>query len=128
MKRLADGKGVLLEEPDYFGEKCFLAAASARFPELQKALKEDPGVHGAMWTLAKATMAAVAVADLARVHEVFAFLEDILKKPRLDPEIPNAIAASYVGISELSETAVGRSVVEQMPASIHNVISAGPFR
>ena len=41
MKPLAKSKGVMMEEPEYFGARCFSDEAIKQFPELAAELRHD---------------------------------------------------------------------------------------
>jgi hypothetical protein len=122
MAFLPDDQGRLLEEPEYFGERTFLKNAVQRFPELA----EDPdikiGIHLSMAALGRLAVRAVREGDTKRAHATIEFLDEVLRSPRLHPEIPNAVAISFVDPVELSTFHEGRRFLESMPATIRDLL------
>ena len=97
MKFLPLNKGVLVEEPEYFGPRSFSEEAVARFPELAAQFAPDAGsIHVQMGTLASAARAALESGDTALLSRVFEFLAEILARQRVHPEIENAVAISFL--------------------------------
>ena len=122
MALLPDEQGWLLEEPEYFGERTFLTNAVQRFPELA----DDPdikiGIYLSMAALGRLAVRAVREGDLKRAHATIEFLEEVLRSPRLHPEIPNAVAISFVDPFELDSFQEGRRFLDSMPATIRDLL------
>jgi len=122
-KRLPDDKGQLLEMYD---EVSFCRDAMARFPALNAELRENENqIHIQMAVLARTVYDALHRQDTATATEVFGFLEDALKQPRAISEIPNAVAISFVELSELLRTDQGQGVWDQMPKNLKAAIQQG---
>jgi hypothetical protein len=94
MKPLPNHRGILLEEPEYFGDRCFSDAVLQTFPEIT-ALREG-GLHIQITSLAEAARMAIAANDSVFLARTFTFLETILTTPRLHPEVENAVAISFL--------------------------------
>jgi hypothetical protein len=123
MKPLADKKGVLVEEPEYFGAQSFSAEAAGRFPELISQLALEAGrVHVQMGTLASAVRAGVDSGDLALASRVFTFLSEILSKKRLHPELQNAIAISFLAPFEFEQPGRWTEAWALMPKPLQNAL------
>jgi hypothetical protein len=122
MALLPDAQGRLFEEPEYLGERTFLTNAVQRFPELA----DDPdikiGVHFSMAALGRLAVRAVRAGDTKRAHATIDFLEEVLRSPRLHPEIPNAVAISFVDPVELGTFQEGRRFLDSMPATIRDLL------
>jgi hypothetical protein len=112
LRELPDQKGVLLEEPEYFGPHSLCRAACKQFPGLgERLLQERDSVHGQAAILAREVMAAVAEHAVRRAVELFVFLERVLKQPRVHSEIENLVAISFVVPEELRGSRVGAEVL-----------------
>jgi len=123
MKSLPQNKGVLLEEPEYFGPRCFSEKAVARFPELSAQLTHEAGnIHGQICTLASAARAAFESADTALLSRVFEFLAEILARQRLHPEIENAVAISFLEPAEFEQSDAGRRAWLLLPERLKRIL------
>jgi hypothetical protein len=122
MALLPDEKGGLFEEPEYCGERTFLTHAVQRFPELA----DDPditiGIHLSMAALGRLAVRAVREGDSTRAHATVVFLEEVLRSPRLHPEIPNAVATSFVDRGELATFEEGRRFLDALPPTIRDLL------
>ena len=124
MKPLANNKGVLVDEPDYFGPRCFSETAIRTFPELATELTQDAELlHVQMGTLASAGRRAITRGDLTFLHRLFAFLEDVLSRPRLHHEIPNAVATSFLLPVDFEVSDTGRHAWQALPQRIKHVLA-----
>ena len=113
MKSLAQNKGVLVEEPEYFGARCFSEEPVARFPELTAQLAHDAGnIHVPMGTLASAVRAALESG----------FLAEILARQRLNPEIENAVAISFLAPAEFEQSDAGRRARLLLPERLKHML------
>jgi len=121
-KQLPEGAGQLLEDGDYIGERTFLVRALAKFPELRADPDIQIGVHLSMAALARLTMSALRAGDSTRATEVFAFLDEILRDPRVHHEVRNAVAISFVIVSDLVATDVGAKVWASAPDSVRRLL------
>jgi hypothetical protein len=123
MKPLAQKKGVLVEEPDYFGPRCFSQEAIRAFPELaQELTRHAELLHVQMGALASAGRAAIAHRDIAFLDRLFTFVEDILSRPRLHHEIPNAVANSFLLPADFDSSDTGRQVWQSLPEKVRRVL------
>jgi hypothetical protein len=122
MALLHDEQGRLLEEPEYFGERTFLTNAVQRFPELADDPDIKVGIHLSMGALGRLAVRAVRAGDTKRAHATIEFLEEVLRRPRLHPEIPNAVALSFVDPVELRMFQEGRRFLDSMPAAIRDLL------
>ena len=123
MKPLAKSKGVLLEEPEYFGRRCFSAEAIRRFPELTTELTRDGELfHVQMGTSAFSARTAIERGDPAFPHRMFAFLEDVLSLPQALPEIQNAVATSFLLPADFDASETGRQVWKSLPERVKHVL------
>jgi hypothetical protein len=122
-KRLPDDKGQLLEMYD---EASFSRDAIARFPTLNEELRENENqLHLQMAVLARAVYDALHRNDRMTAMQVFSFLEQTLRQPRAISEIPNAVATSFVELSELQRTDSGRRALDQMPERLKAAMEQG---
>ena len=125
MKPLPDKKGVLLQEPEYFGAQCFSAEAVARFPELAARLVCDAGqIHLQMGALASVARDAIESDDFALASRLFAFLSDTLARERLHHEVENAIAISFLEPSEFEQPGRWREALRLLPETLKRVLRA----
>lgn len=123
MRKLAKSKGVLTEEPDYFGPRCFSEEAIKQFPELTAELVRDAELlHVQMGTLASSARAAIERGDLAFLRRLFAFLEEVLSRPRLHPEIENAVEISFLLPADFEGSVVGKQMWQSLPEKLKNVL------
>ena len=123
--KLADDKGDLVE---LFRAPHFRRAVLAVLPELEPQLGADSEIHGIMATLERAVMDAIDGRDAARARAVGALLDALLERPDLDPEIPNAIAISFVVPEALQATTQGREVWQDMPERVRRLVLANRNR
>src|SRR5437588_7907453 len=125
MKPLPDKKGVLLQEPEYFGALGFSAEAVARFPDLAPQLARDVGqIHLQMGTLASVSRDAIESDDFALASRLFAFLSGILSRERLHHEVENAIAISFLAPAEFEQSGRWRQALALLPEALKNVLRA----
>lgn len=122
MALLPDEQGRLLEEPEYFGERTFLQNAVQRFPELADDPDIEIGIHLSMAALGRLAVRAVRDGDSNRAHATVDFLEEVLRRPRLHPEIRNAVAISFVDSVELGTFQEGRRFLDSMPTTIRDLL------
>jgi hypothetical protein len=123
MTPLGRNKGVLVEEPDYFGPRCFSQEAINAFPELATELAQDPELlHVHMGTLASAGRAAIQRGDAAFVRRLFAFLDDVLSRDRLHHEIPNAVATSFLLPADFEHSDTGRELWRSLPEKVRRIL------
>lgn len=122
MALLPDEQGRLIEEPEYFGERTFLANAVQRFPELADNHDIYMGVHLSMAALGRLAVRALRDGDTKRAHATIGFLEEVLRSPRLHPEIRNAVAISFVDPVDLGTFEEGRRFLDSMPATIRDLL------
>lgn len=122
MKLLPDDGGQLVEEPEYFGERTFLKAAMARFPQLASDPDLELGVHLSMAALARLAWGALRSGDIGQARAVVDFLDEVLATPRLHPEIRNAVAVSFLEPSELATFEAGGEFLNSMPPSVRHLL------
>jgi hypothetical protein len=123
MKQLAKSKGVLMEEPEYFGARCFSDEAIRRFPELATELAQDVELlHVQMGTLASAARSAFETGDTALARRVFDFLDEILARQRLHPEVENAMATSFMLPADFEASETGRQMWQSLPERLRHVL------
>lgn len=97
MKSLANAKGVLLDESDYFGVKRFSDSAIERFPEFAIELTDaQRDVHGQMHVLAQGAREGMRIGDLDSIRRIFDFLEQLLDRSDLHGEIVDAVTISFL--------------------------------
>ena len=122
-KQLPDDKGQLLEMYD---AASFSRDAIARFPALSEELRENENqLHFQMAALARAVYDALHRNDKGTAIQVFSFLEQALRQPRAISEIANAVATSFVELSELQRTDTGRSAWDRMPERLKAAMQQG---
>jgi biotin synthase-related radical SAM superfamily protein len=115
---------VLLEEPEYFGPHILCRAACKRFRALGEVLLEErDSAHGQIAALAREVQAAIEAGVLSRAIEPFAFLEEVLQEPRLHSEVENAVAISFVVLSELRASNLGAQLLVEAERAAPLVIS-----
>ena len=123
MKPLADLKGVLVEEPEYYGEASFSREARAQFPELEAELSESSGlIHVQIGGLAESARRAFEAEDSAFLRRLFLFLEDVLSRDRLWPEIENALTTSFLFPVDFEKSRIGRDMWETLPERLKQVL------
>jgi hypothetical protein len=118
MALLPDEQGRLLEEPEYFGERTFLKEVVRRFPELANDPDIENGIHLAMAALGRLAVHAIREGNTTRAQTAIQFLVEVLQRPRVHPEVRNAMAISFVDPEELGTFQAGRQFLDSMPASI----------
>jgi hypothetical protein len=124
LRELSDHKGVLLEEPEYFGPHTLCRAARRRFPGLGEALTESrDSVHGQVAILAREVQAGIAANAAIRALQPFSFLEDVLHEARLHSEVENAVAISFVIPAELRSSNLGARVLAEAERTAPRVLS-----
>jgi len=122
MKILRDARGELLEEPDYYGPRSFLADACQTFPELHSDPDITIGTHILMAAIGRLTMHAVAAGNVGLAQSIFMFLDQVLRRAPLHPEIPNAVAISFLDPGQLQTSSIGRQIWKSMPDSIRDLL------
>jgi hypothetical protein len=122
MALLPDEQGRLLEEPEYFGERTFLKEVVRRFPELADDPDIEIGIHLTMAALGRLAVHAIREGNTTRAQTTIQFLVEVLQKPRVHPEVRNAMAISFVDPEELGTFQAGRQFLDSMPASIRDLL------
>ena|SRR5437867_4152112 len=123
MKELAKSKGVMMEEPEYFGPRGFSEEAIRVFPELAVELRrEGELLHVQMGSLASSARGAIEHGDLPFLRRVFAFLDDVLSRPRVLPELENAVATSFLLPADFEASATGRDAWALLPERVKRVL------
>jgi hypothetical protein len=119
-KQLPDDKGQLLEMYDAVS---FSRDAIARFPALYEELRKNENqLHVQMAVLARAVYDALHRNEIGTAMEVFGFLDQVLRQPRAISGIANAVAISFVELSELLRTDQGRLALDSMPDRVKAAI------
>jgi len=122
-EQLPNDKGQLLEMHDAVS---FSRDAMARFPSLSEELRDSENqLHLQMAMLARAVYEALRLNKPEIARDVFGFVEQALSQPRAISEIANAVALSFVELSELLRTDQGRRAWDQMPERLKAVIQQG---
>ena len=125
MKPLGDNKGVLVEEPEYFGVRSFSQQAIAAFPELSAELTQEVELlHVQMGTLASAGRAAMQRGETAFLQRLFAFLDDILSRQRLHHGIPTAAATSFLLRSDFEHSDTGEQMWQSLPRRLYDLLDS----
>src|SRR5438045_1867653 len=123
MKLLPEHRGVLLEEPDYFGARCFSKHAVARFPEISAELLSDSGLlHVQMSALASLARTAIASGDTPLLSRIFIFAEEVLSHPRLHPEVENAVWISFLTHEDFEQSDAGRRAWDLLPVKLTHIL------
>jgi len=123
MKPLAHKKGVLVEEPEYFGPRCFSEEAIKAFPELIAELSIDAELlHVQMGTLASSGRVAIERGNAAFLRRLFAFLDDVLSRARLRHEIENAVATSFLLPADFEGSETGRQAWQSLPEKLRRML------
>ncbi len=105
--KLAGGGGELV---GLFGARALRERVLKAFPDLEPEIDEDDGVHLVMAALDRAIMGAARRADLLRARSILGFVDSLLERSDLDPEIPNAVCISFVEPAVLEESATGKQL------------------
>jgi len=114
---------MMVEEPEYFGPKSFSREAIVNFPELAVDLQHDAELlHVQMGTLASWARTAIERADAASLRRLFAFLEEVLSRPKLHHEIRNAPATSFLAPADFEISECGRQAWGSLPERLKNVL------
>jgi hypothetical protein len=119
---LPNDGGQLLEEPEYFGEGTFIKKALARFPELADNPDIEIGIHSTMAALARFAVDAIRNGKTEQARATVEFLEEVLRSPRLHPEIRNAVAISFVDPAEMYSFEAGRAFLDSIPAVVRELL------
>ena len=118
-----------MEEPEYFGARCFSDEAIKQFPELAAELRHDAELlHVQMGTLKSSAHAAIERGDLAFLRRVFAFLEDVLSRQRVHHEIENAVATSFLMPADFEVSETGRQAWQSLPERVKHVLQRAVTR
>ena len=117
--RLPDGQG---EHVELFRGPELRMAVLDRFPELAPGLGPDVGIHAIVSTLGRMLVSSAHADGFERVRSITSLLETLLDRRDLDPEIPNAIAISFVTPDELRATAPGKQIWLSMPTRLRRLI------
>jgi hypothetical protein len=78
------------------------------FPDLRPEIHADDGIHTVMGVLERAVMESLQAGNESRARAVVGLLDAMLNRADLDPEIPNAIAISFVEPEPLQASTLGR--------------------
>lgn len=123
MRTLAHQNGVILEEPEYFGSRCFAKEASSAFHELAAELNSrTEDIHAQVSILRAAACEAIERGDLGLLEKVFEFLDHVLAQPNLHPEIENAIAISFLSPNEFERSENGTLAWARLPERLKRVV------
>jgi hypothetical protein len=119
---LPNDGGQLLQEPEYFGERSFRRQALERFPELAADPDTEIGIHVTMAALGRIAVGAIRKGKLDQSRATVEFVAEVLRNPRIHPEIRNAVAISFVDPAELSTFEAGREFLESMPMAVRELL------
>jgi hypothetical protein len=123
MKPLAKSKGVMMEEPEYFGPKSFSRESIEHFPELAAELQHDAELLSVqMSTLALSARTAIQRGDVAFLRRLFAFLDNILARPKLFSEIQNAVETSFLMPADFEASQCGREMWASLPEKLKHAL------
>jgi hypothetical protein len=122
MKILANGKGILEQEPDYYGPKSFHDEAFSKFPELLGDLDESSGLHVLVASLATAGRSAMETGNASFLDRLFTFSESVLLREKLHPEIRNALLISFLVPEDFERSEAGRKVWARLPERTKHVL------
>jgi hypothetical protein len=127
MKPLANSKGVLLDESDYYGPKRFSQAVIEQFSEFGIELADvQNDIHGQMHVLAECVRECMRTGQLDNVRRVFDFLARLLDRSDLHAEIVNAITISFLMPGDFRKSPCGAqawtSVAPRLRLLIENAV------
>lgn len=112
-----------MEEPEYFGSRCFSEEAIRQFPELATELTQQADLlHGQMGILKSSAHTAIERGELVFLRRLFAFFEDVLSRQRVHPEIENAVAISFLLPADFEASETGRQVWQSLPDRLKHVL------
>ena len=112
-----------MEEPEYFGPRSFSDAAIRHFPELAAELGQDAALlHVQMGVLASSARTAIERGDVTFLRRLFAFLDDVLSRQRVHPEVENAVATSFVMPADFEVSETGRQMWQSLPERLKHVL------
>jgi hypothetical protein len=107
---------------EWFGGREFRASVLEAFPDLAPAIDEDDGIHLVMGALDDAIMDAARHGHLPRARSILEFVNALLKRSDVDPEIPNAVCISFVEPAVLEESETGRQLWKEIPVPIRTLV------
>ena len=120
--KLPDNDGELFQESEVFGRHAFLKAILIEFPGIANRFDKSDGIHVAMGTLHQVCSDAIRSSDFDLVKKVFQFLERVVTKPKVDSEIENAVAISFLTPSELTDSSNGKKALDILPERFRRII------
>jgi hypothetical protein len=110
---------------DRFSFRELRTAAIDLVPELGAEVDEDDqNVHMILGALARATMASLAASDASRARSIVAFVDALLDRRNLDPEIETAIVLTFLEPESLAESEAGRRLWAEMPLRLRTLLRA----
>ena len=113
-----------MEEPEYFGARCFCAEAIKQFPELAGELAKDANLlHVQMGTLACSARTAIECGDIVLLRRVLAFLEEVLSRQRIHPDIKAAVATSFLLPADFEASETGKQAWRSLPDRLRHVLN-----
>lgn len=116
---LAGGKGKLIH---LFSNRQFRGAVLERFPELRSEVDDDDGIHVLMSILQRTIMEVIESGDLDQANAVLAFVDGLLDRRDLDPEIVNAVSISFVDPQVMRESVAGQNLWNQIPERVRRLL------
>jgi len=117
---LPDKKGVLV---DTYGSADFSRDVIRKFPMLQAELQEDVGLlHMQMGTLSKIVLQAITSGELVFPLQICEFLDSVLSRECVHPEIENSLAISFIEASALRQSKIGRQLLKKMPSRVEKIL------
>ena len=119
---LPNNNGEMFEESEVFGTQAFLEAILIEFPGIGNRFGKNDGIHIAMGTLHQMCSDAIRSSDFDLVKRVFQFLERVVTKPKVDSEIENAVAISFLTPTELTDSPNGKTALDMLPERFRRII------
>ena len=116
---LADGKGVLVES---FDDSHLRSSLLAAFPELAADIDPEESCYGVMATLDRAITELLHSRHDARAQAIVSFVDSLLDRRNLHPDIRNAIQVSFIEYETLSGTTAGRMLWEHVPERLRQLL------
>ena len=102
----------------------FLRQAVRAFPELASALtRHSESLHVQIGELASAGRSALVRGDNAFLQRLFGFMEDVLSRPRLHPEIPNAVVTSFLTPTDFEAPDIGVDAWQTVPQRLKHLLA-----
>jgi len=111
-------------QPVKFSAKEFRDVAINIFPEIEKDVDKESGVHVIFGYLTERCQTAIKNGEFTKLKNLFEIMEKVISLKDTDPEIEIGIKISFLELTDFTDPKNGKNAFELLPQKLKQIILA----